>query len=157
MTKCNISPHYHHHICLPFEHLYNAHVKECIITVHLCALCSLDHGWIWMWFCTTFVFEDNILHIWAKKICHYAFLEREREINMFQYPCSVVSGWPYSIVTPIVSSVFYTHFLIWLCVFTKRERERARERMIMIMRKRIMFHSLSGTDEHCLSNTFVIM
>ena len=26
--------------------------------------------------------------------------------------CSVVSGWPYSIVTPIISSVFYTHLLI---------------------------------------------
>ena len=57
----------------------------------------------------------------------YNNLGRERELLLLL--CStthVVSGWPYSIVTPIVSSVFHTHLLISLCVFTQKKRDPTR-------------------------------
>ena len=46
----------------------------------------------------------NFFPQWSVRLAYWRF-------NMFHYPCSVVSGWPYSIVTPIVSSVFHTHFI----------------------------------------------
>ena len=62
-------------------------------------------------------------------MCQFSLLVQVEII--FSVECSsclftmqhVVSGWLYSIVIPILSSIFRTHLLIWLCVFTiKKER-----------------------------------
>ena len=73
----------------------------------------------WCCFDQLHALEDKVNHKkffpqWSVRLAYWQF-------TMFQYSCSLLSGWLYSLVTPVVSSVFLTHLFGYNCVFSLKK------------------------------------